>query len=260
MFLRSGNSLLTFLLTYHVWGPQKFKSPSGSRGFRGYPSIRSSTKMLWIYKQSRKRFIVNFIVMSCHVKQHEHVMSCHGQNMSWSCPVMSCHVMPCHATLCNVMPCHATSHHVKSLRKSRDDQATNALLSTDFFVTQLIQIRHNRVYMILVYLFEQDPDSSFSGVILTLLLPLTHICINYSTVYNGSERVNPEIYAVQNFFTANKGNLHYTFRLLNISQEFFYDGVELNHNNWITARAGSSEKGTWRNHHACDETGCKLDP
>ena len=27
-------------------GPQKFRSPSGSRGFRGYPRIRSLTKML----------------------------------------------------------------------------------------------------------------------------------------------------------------------------------------------------------------------
>ena len=30
MFLRSGNLLLTFLLSYHVWGPRKFRAPSGS--------------------------------------------------------------------------------------------------------------------------------------------------------------------------------------------------------------------------------------
>ena len=35
-------------------GPQKFRSLSGSRGFRGYPNIRSLTKMLIIHKQSRE--------------------------------------------------------------------------------------------------------------------------------------------------------------------------------------------------------------
>ena len=122
-----------------------------------------------------QRFIVNFIVMSCHVMSRHvtschvmprHVTSCHIKSrhvtsihvMSphvTSCHaisrhVTSCHVMPRYATSCHVISRHITSHHVMSChvmshRKSRDGHTTNALLSTDFFHAQLIQIRHNRV-------------------------------------------------------------------------------------------------------------------
>ena len=74
-------------------------------------------------------------VTSCHVMSH-HVMSCHV--MSRLAP--SCHVMPRH-----VMSRHVTSCYVISRRKSRDGHTTNASLSTDFFHTQSIQIKHDRV-------------------------------------------------------------------------------------------------------------------
>ena len=96
-----------------------------------------------------------------------HVISRHFT----SCHVMSCHVMSCHVTSCHVMhvmylvsrhatPCHVKAYHVMSrhvtlrhvtscyvisLRKSRDGHMTNASLSTDFFHTQPIQIKHDRV-------------------------------------------------------------------------------------------------------------------
>ena len=44
-----------------------------------------------------------------------------------------------------VMSRHATSWHVMSRRKSRDGHTTNASLSTDFFHTQLIRIKYDRV-------------------------------------------------------------------------------------------------------------------
>ena len=37
MFSRSGNHLLTFWLSCHVWGPRNFRKTFGSRGFRGHP-------------------------------------------------------------------------------------------------------------------------------------------------------------------------------------------------------------------------------
>ena len=93
---------------------------------------------------------------SCHVMSR-HVMSCHvmSRNVT-SCHVMSCHVMSRLAPSCHVMPRHVMSRHVTSRhvtsscyvisrRKSRDGHTTNASLSTDFFHTQLIQIKHDRV-------------------------------------------------------------------------------------------------------------------
>ena len=123
--------------------PQKFRSPSGSKGFRGYPNNRSSTKRSskFISRRSRakvagrshdRRFIVNLIVMSsnvmschvmprhatsCHVMSH-HVTSCHVMSRHvTSCHVMSrlatsCHVMSRHVTSCHVMSRHVTSCHV----------------------------------------------------------------------------------------------------------------------------------------------------
>ena len=104
--------------------PQKFRSPSGSRGFRGYPNIRSLTKKalnLWaVARTSHDGHTTNAslsTLLSCHV------MSCHAT----SCHVTSCHVMPRHVASCYVMPrqvtscyvmsrnftsCHATSCHV----------------------------------------------------------------------------------------------------------------------------------------------------
>ena len=95
--------------------------------------------------------------LSCHVmpRHVRHVTSCHVMSRHvTSCHVTSCHVMSRLATSCHVMPRHVmsrhvmsrvTSWHVMSRRKSRDGHTTNASLSTDFFHTQLIQIRHNRV-------------------------------------------------------------------------------------------------------------------
>ena len=91
---------------------------------------------------------------SCHVMPH-HVTSCHIMPRH----VTSCHVMPRHVASCQVRPCHVMCHvtsrqamsrhvmsrHVMSCRKSRDCHTSNASLSTDFFHTQLIQVRHNRV-------------------------------------------------------------------------------------------------------------------
>ena len=79
-------------------------------------------------------------VTSCHVMSR-HVTSCHVT----SCHVMSRHVTSRHVTSCPVMSRHVISCYVLSCRKSRDGHATNASLSTDFFHTQSIQIKHDRV-------------------------------------------------------------------------------------------------------------------
>ena len=95
-------------------GPRKFRSPSGSRGFRSYPNIRSSAKMLSIYKQSREKtrdgHTTNALLstsLSCHVMSR-HVTSCYFNSHH----VTSCHVMPRHVTSCHVMSRHATSCNV----------------------------------------------------------------------------------------------------------------------------------------------------
>mgnify|MGYP003460703449 CR=1 FL=1 len=90
---------------------------------------------------------------SCHVMSR-HVTSCHVMYLmsrhGTSCHVMSYHVMSRHVTSrhvtsCPVMSRHVISCYVISRRKSRDGHATNASLSTDFFHTQSIQIKHDRV-------------------------------------------------------------------------------------------------------------------
>ena len=84
-------------------------------------------------------------VTSCHVMS-SHVTSCHVMSRHvTSCHVMSRHVTSRHVTSCHVMSRHVTSRYVISRRKSRDGHTTNALLSTDFFHTQLIQIKHDCV-------------------------------------------------------------------------------------------------------------------
>ena len=103
-------------------------------------------------------------VMSRHVTSR-HVTSCHvmSRHVTWctSCHVMSRHVTSRHVTSfhpatwctsCHVMshlspscPRHVLSCYVISRRKSRNGHAINASLSTDFFHTQSIQIKHDRV-------------------------------------------------------------------------------------------------------------------
>ena len=114
MFLRSGNPLLTFLLSYHVWGPRKFRSPSGSRGFRSSFLDKNAINLWAVARKDAWRshdqcFIVNFIVMSrrvtsCHVKPR-HVTSFH---------VISRHATPCHVMSCHVMSRQVTSCHALS--------------------------------------------------------------------------------------------------------------------------------------------------
>ena len=82
-------------------------------------------------------------VTSCHVMPR-HVTSCHVMSRHvTSCHVMSRHATSCHVTSCHVTSCHFMSRHVTSNVAGR--LTINASLSTDFFRTQLIQIRHNRV-------------------------------------------------------------------------------------------------------------------
>ena len=120
MFLRSGNPLMTFLLSYHVWETSK---------------IRHATSC----------HVMPHHVTSCHIMPR-HVTSCHVMPRHVaSCQVRPCHVMSCHVTSRQAMSRHVMSSHVMSCRKSRDCHTSNASLSTDFFHTQLIQVRHNRV-------------------------------------------------------------------------------------------------------------------
>ena len=101
------------------------------------------------------RHVTSCHVTSCHVMSRHvmscHVMSCHVMSHhGTSCHVMSYHVMSRHVTSCHVMShlapsCHVISCYVISRRKSRDGHATNASLSTDFFHTQSIQIKHDHV-------------------------------------------------------------------------------------------------------------------
>ena len=79
--------------------------------------------------------------MSCHAT------SCHVMHVMY---LVSRHATPCHVKAYHVMSRHVTLRHVTScyvisLRKSRDGHTTNASLSTDFFHTQPIQIKHDRV-------------------------------------------------------------------------------------------------------------------
>ena len=70
-----------------------------------------------------------------------HVTSCNVTSRL----ATSCHVMPRHVVSRHVTSCHVTSCYVMSRRKSRDGHTTNAPLSTDFFHTQFIWIKHDRV-------------------------------------------------------------------------------------------------------------------
>ena len=209
MFLRSGNSLLIFLYSYHVWVTSKIQEDFQSSTYSGVLVIVScrflkfrhhlcfwGQGILWWHSywatmfERPQKFVMLRHATSCHVMSH-HVTSCHVMSRYvTSCHVMprhvaSCHVRPCHVTSRHFMSCHVTSRHVTSChvmprhimsrhvmsrhvtschvtschvvsrhimschvmsrRKSRDCHMINASLSTDFFHTQLIQVRHNRV-------------------------------------------------------------------------------------------------------------------
>ena len=111
MFLRSGNPLLTFLLSYHVRATSKIQVTFPFKRFLKLPKHSFFGKnALNLYAIARKDawwshdqcFIVNFIVMS------RHVTSCHVM----SHVIMSHHVTSRHATSCHVMSRHVTSCHV----------------------------------------------------------------------------------------------------------------------------------------------------
>ena len=76
-------------------------------------------------------------VTSCHVM---YLVSRHGTSSHViSRNVTSCHILPRHVTSCHII-CYVISR-----PKSRDGHATNTSLSTDFFHTQSIRIKHDRV-------------------------------------------------------------------------------------------------------------------
>ena len=88
------------------------------------------------------RHVMSYHVMSRHVTSR-HVTSCHHARWCTSCHVMSRHVTSCHIFPRHVTSCHIMLRHITS--KVADGHATNASLSTDFFHTQSIQIKHDRV-------------------------------------------------------------------------------------------------------------------
>ena len=107
--------------------------------------VMSSCHVMYLMsRHGTSRHVISRHVTSCHVTSR-HVTSCHHATWCTSCHVMSRHVMSRHVTSCPVMSRHVISCYVISRRKSRDGHATNASLSTDFFHTQSIQIKHDRV-------------------------------------------------------------------------------------------------------------------
>ena len=142
MFSRSRNPLLTFLLSYNVWVPSIIQ-------------VNFLFERYWWFCLVMLRHVTSCHVMSrhatlCHVMLR-HVTSCHVMSRrATSCHVRSCHVLPRHVTSCHVMSRQVmsrltTSCHFMSRRKSRNGHTNTASLPTDFFHTQLIQIRNNRV-------------------------------------------------------------------------------------------------------------------
>ena len=158
-------------LTIHVFGVEESIADISTE----LPSLGHVTSCYFMSRNSRKlrKSRKSRHVTSCHVISR-HVMSCHVMPRNFtSYPVMPRHVTSCHAitrhvmsrhvTSCHITSCpvmarhgtswhimarhgtHGTSWHVMSRRKSRDGHTTNASLLTDFFHTQIIQIRHNRV-------------------------------------------------------------------------------------------------------------------
>ena len=94
MFLRSGNLLLTFLLSYHVRGTSIIQVAFRFKRFSKIPKHSFLAKMLWIYKQSREK-----------------TRDGHTTNALLS-TLLSCHVMSRHVTSCSIISCHVTSCHV----------------------------------------------------------------------------------------------------------------------------------------------------
>ena len=128
---------MIFLLSYHVCETSK---------------IRHATSCYVMPRHATSCHLKSRHVTSCHVMPR-HATSCHVMlRHATSCRVMSgqghvtsCHVVSRHVTSGQAMSRYVTSRHVVSYRKSRDCHTSNASLSTDFFHTQLIQVRHNRV-------------------------------------------------------------------------------------------------------------------
>ena len=112
------------------------------------PRIPGTSRRVMSRHVALSHYVTSFYVMSrhvtsCHVMPRDvpHVTSCHAMSRhAISRNVTSCHILPRHVT-----SRHVTSCYVISLRKSRDGHTTNASLSTDFFHTQSIQIKHDRV-------------------------------------------------------------------------------------------------------------------
>ena len=129
MFLGSKNPLLIFLQSYQVWVT--------SRHVTSCHVIHVSRVML---RHVTSCYVMSRNFTSCHIMSR-HVTS----RLATSCHVMPRHVVSRHVTSCHVMSRHATSWYVMSRRKSRDGHTTNAPLSTDFFHTQFIWIKHDRV-------------------------------------------------------------------------------------------------------------------
>ena len=128
MFLRSGNPLLTFLLSYHVRATSKIQVTFPFKRFLKLPKHSFCGKnALNLYAIALKDawwshdqcFIVNFIVMPRHVTSC-HVMSRH---------VTSCHVISHHVTSCDVMPRHVTSCHVMSRHATSCDVISRPVTS-----------------------------------------------------------------------------------------------------------------------------------
>ena len=134
MFLGSKNPLLIFLQSYHVWVT--------SRHVTSCHVIHVSRVML---RHVTSCHVISPYLMSCHVMSRN-VTSCHVTSCNVTSRLAtSCHVMPRHVVSRHVTSRHATSWYVMSRRKSRDGHTTNAPLSTDFFHTQFIWIKHDRV-------------------------------------------------------------------------------------------------------------------
>ena len=144
MFLRSGNPLLTFLLSYHVRATSKIQVTFPFKRFfevtqtfvlrqkcskficnRAKRCVMVTRPMLYcqlychvtschvMSRQATSFHIMSRHVTSCHVMPH-HVTSCHVMYTSFhvlSRPVASCHV-PCHVLSRHVTSCHVMSRHV----------------------------------------------------------------------------------------------------------------------------------------------------
>ena len=137
-------------LTIHVFGVKESIADISTE----LPCLGHVTSCYVMSRNSRKSrhvtscHVISPYLMSCHVMSRNvtscHVMSRHvTSRLATSCHVMPRHVVSRHVTSCHVTSCYVVVRHVR--RKSRDGHTTNAPLSTDFFHTQFIWIKHDRV-------------------------------------------------------------------------------------------------------------------